>query len=197
MFGVCSETGLEPASKITLNGGGYRMKVAFIVIGVIVAAIAVVIGIGYSLPVDHRAQGQAVFRQMPPAVFAAITDVKAFPTWRPSVKSVELLPDSAGKRRFREVGSDGSILYEVERSVTDSQLVTRIADPSLPFGGRWTFDLIPVGDSTTLRITEDGEVYNPFFRFVSRFVLGHTGTIDRYLLDLSNHLQGGSPAPKP
>jgi hypothetical protein len=172
------------------------MKIALIILAVVVAAVVVVIAIGYSLPVKHRAHGQASFSQTPSAVYGAITDVKAVPTWRPSVKTVEVLPDSAGKRRFREVGSDGAILYEVERSVPDQQHITRIADPSLPFGGRWTFDLIPAGDSTTLRITEDGEVFNPFFRFVSRFVMGHTSTIDRYLDDLAKHLRkartGGS-----
>jgi hypothetical protein len=35
-----------------------------------------------------------------------------------------------------------------------------------------------------LRITEDGEVYNPVFRFVSRFVMGHTATMDKYLADV-------------
>jgi uncharacterized protein YndB with AHSA1/START domain len=160
------------------------MKILLIVVAVLVAVVIVVIAIGYSLPVKHRAVGETRVRQTPAAVFAVITDAKAFPSWRPSVKSVELLPDSAGKRRFREIGSDGSILYEVERIVPDKQLVTRIADPSLPFGGTWTFDLIPEGDSTTVRITEDGEVYNPFFRFVSRFLMGHTRTIDRYLQEL-------------
>jgi hypothetical protein len=121
-----------------------------------------------------------------------ITDVKAFPAWRPSVKTVEELPESEGKRQFRETGSDGSILYRVERSEADRQLVTRIADPSLPFGGTWTYDLIPEGERTLLRITEDGEVYNPVFRFVSRFIMGHTSTIDKYLEDLSSHL-GESP----
>jgi hypothetical protein len=32
-----------------------------------------------------------------------------------------------------------------------------------------------------LRVTEDGEVYNPIFRFVSRFILGQTATQDTYL----------------
>ena len=58
----------------------------------------------------------------------------------------------------------------------------RIEDTNLPFGGSWTYELAPVGDSeTTLRITEDGEVYNPIFRFVSRFVMGHDATIRQYL----------------
>jgi hypothetical protein len=32
-----------------------------------------------------------------------------------------------------------------------------------------------------VRITENGEVYNPLFRFVSRYVIGHNRTIDAYL----------------
>jgi hypothetical protein len=62
--------------------------------------------------------------------------------------------------------------------------VDRIADPSLPFGGRWIYDLASDGSGTALTITEEGEVYNPVFRFVSRFIMGHTRTIDRYIADL-------------
>jgi hypothetical protein len=40
------------------------------------------------------------------------------------------------------------------------------------------------GDGAALRVTEDGEVYNVIFRFMSRFVFGQTGTIERYLKDL-------------
>jgi len=35
-----------------------------------------------------------------------------------------------------------------------------------------------------LRITEDGEIYNPLFRFVSRYVIGETQTIDPHLVDV-------------
>ena len=34
---------------------------------------------------------------------------------------------------------------------------------------------------TIVRITEDGQVYNPVFRFMSRFVFGHARTMDAYL----------------
>ena len=164
------------------------MKIALIVLGVFGAIVIVVVAIGFTLPVRHQAVREARFGQSPPEVFAVITDAKNFPTWRPSVKTVEIIPDSAGKKRFREIGSDGSILYEVEATVPNERLVTRIADRSLPFGGSWTYELIPDEKGTTLRITEDGEVYNPVFRFVSRFVMGHTATIDRYLRDLAKRL---------
>ena len=165
------------------------MRIALIVLGGFAAIVIVVAAVGFALPVKHRAEGQAHYRQSPGEVYAVITDVKSFPLWRPSVKTVELLPDSAGKKRFREEGSDGAILYEVEQAVPNQRLVTRIADPSLPFGGSWTYELTPDSNGTTVRITEDGEVYNPIFRFVSRFVMGHTSTIERYLGDLAKRLR--------
>ena len=160
------------------------MRYLLIVAAALGAIVLVVLLVGWSLPVKHRATGEATVKSSPDSLYQLITDVDRFPQWRSTVKSVEHLPDSAGKKRFREVGSDGTILYEIESSVPDQRLVTRIADRSLPFGGSWTFELIPRGDSTTLRITEDGEVYNPIFRFVSRFIFGHNATIEKYLADV-------------
>jgi|SRR5688500_9141640 len=165
------------------------MKIALIILGAFAALVIIVVAVGLSLPVQHQAVSAARFRQSPAEIFAVITDAKNFPSWRPSVKSVEILPDSVGRKRFRERGSDGSILYEIEEATPNTRLVTRIADRSLPFGGSWTYELLPAGDSTTLRITENGEVYNPVFRFISRFVMGHTATMDRYLQDLRNRLR--------
>jgi len=161
------------------------MRLILIGLGLLIALVVIVVGVGYALPVKHKAVRQARYNQSPSAIFSVITDVQQFPSWRESVKRVEILPDSAGKKRFREIGSDGSILFEIESVAPNKQLVGRIADPSLPFGGKWTYDILPAGTSSILRITEDGEVYNPVFRFVSRFVMGHTRTIDRYLADLA------------
>ena len=165
------------------------MKIALIILGAFAVLVIIVVAVGLALPVSHQAVSEARFRQSPAEIFAVITDPKNFPSWRPSVKNVEILPDSAGRKRFRETGSDGSILYEIEQAAPSTRLVTRIADRSLPFGGSWTYELIPDGDSTTLRITENGEVYNPVFRFLSRFVIGHTSTMDRYLRDLAQRLR--------
>jgi hypothetical protein len=56
----------------------------------------------------------------------------------------------------------------------------------LPYSGAWSYSLTPEGDSTLVRITEDGEVDNPIFRLVSRFVLGQTRSIDAYLQALGS-----------
>jgi hypothetical protein len=71
--------------------------------------------------------------------------------------------------------------------------MVRIADPDLPFGGTWTYRLTPKGSGTRLAITEHGEVYNPLFRFVSRFVFGHTATVDRFIAALHLHHQSRTP----
>jgi hypothetical protein len=93
-----------------------------------------------------------------------------------------------GVPRFREEGKDGSILFEIVEKVPPRRFVTRIADKSLPFGGRWIYEITPMAMGSELRITEEGEVYNPLFRFVSRFVMGHTATIDAYLLAVQKRL---------
>lgn len=48
--------------------------------------------------------------------------------------------------------------------------------------------IVPDGSGSRLTITENGEIYNPVFRFVSRYVIGQTSTIDKYLTDLAPRL---------
>ena len=164
------------------------MKITLIVLAVLASIALLVACVGWSLPVKHRASRQATYSATPEAVFDALTRVEDFPTWRSKVASVQLLDAVEGARSYRESGDDGSITYIVDEAIAGRRLVTRIADKALPFGGRWTYEIAPSGRGTTLRITEDGEVYNPIFRFVSKFVLGHNSTLDTYLTDLGRKL---------
>ncbi len=82
----------------------------------------------------------------------------------------------------REISWRGeTILYEIVQSRPPLAIQRRIATPNLPYSGTWTFALEPKGTTTRVRVTEDGEVYNPILRFVSRFILGQTATQDTYL----------------
>ena len=163
------------------------MKIALIALASLATLIALVATLGWSLPVRHHAAREASFRAPPEAVFALIASPRGFPAWRSKVKSVEMLPSSGERLSYRETGDDGTIPYIVEESVPPHRLVTRIADHSLPFGGTWTYELVPASNGSTLRITEDGEVYNVIFRVMSRYVFGHTATIDAYLRDVGRH----------
>jgi hypothetical protein len=64
------------------------------------------------------------------------------------------------------------------------RFVRGISTEKTPYSGSWTFYLQPQGGVTLVRITENGQVSNPVFRFMSRFVFGHTRTIDIYLREL-------------
>jgi hypothetical protein len=77
------------------------------------------------------------------------------------------------------VASDTEVPVDIVERVEPSRLVTRIK-PGQPFGGSW---IIEVADGR-VSITEDGEVYNPIFRFLARFVFGHTATIEQALKKL-------------
>ena len=155
----------------------------------VVAAIAtlgvLVVIIGYSLPKAHTASRSATVPLPPDALYALLIDVDRYQSWRPAVKSLQRHADRDGKPAWTEETSGMKIPLHFERMERPSLLVTRIADPSLPFGGTWTYRIEPAPSGATVTITEDGEVNNPFFRFMSRFVFGHTATIDAFL----KHLQ--------
>ena len=167
------------------------MRWIWIGAGALAILVVVVLVVGWLMPVRHRASRQATFRAAPAAVWELITDVEAFPGWRGDVKAVERLPDRDGRPVWGEEGSNGRITYAVERAETPRLLVVRIADVNLPFGGTWIYEISPVSGGSTLTITEDGEIYNPIFRVMSRFVFGYESTITAYLAAAEKRLAGG------
>lgn len=165
------------------------MKFALIALGVVAALLVVIALVGYMLPVKHRAQITATIAAPPDQVYAIITNVAAFPEWRTGVRSVEVLPSPDGKRRWREVSKNGTIPFVAESANAPTTLVTRIDSKSLPFGGTWTYEVQPDAEGRSrLQITEDGEIYNPIFRVVSRFLIGYEGTLREYVTDVQGKL---------
>ena len=147
----------------------------------IVGLVAVVLVIGWALPMKHQASRQATLPAPPDIVWKTITGVDAFSSWRRDVTKIERLPDREGRPVWVEEGSSGRMTLAVERSDPPRLLVLRIADLDLPFGGTWTYEISPASGGSQLTITEDGEIYNPLFRFMARFVFGYEGTIQGYL----------------
>ena len=161
------------------------LLIAVVVVAVIVLLVAVVALIGSRLPVQHTATRSVVLRQSAPEVYGVIRDFNAAPTWRSDLKSVEVQPQPNGKIHFRENGSQGTVNYEVVEDVPGQRLVTRILDTDLGYSGKWTYAFTPEGGGTRVSITEDGEVTNVIFRFMSKYVFGHTATMDNYLNSLA------------
>lgn len=139
---------------------------------------AIVVLIGAMLPKEHVASRSILLHASPSEVFSLIAGPS---DWR-GLK-YEVLTETPLK--WRETDSSGAITYERVETIVPKRIVNRIADPKLPFGGSWTYEMAPSGNGTELTITENGVVYNPLFRFVSRFILGHSATIDKYQRDLA------------
>ena len=157
------------------------MRIVVLLLGVVVGLALLVVVIGYLLPVKHVATVAVRVPAAPAQVWEALTDVAAYPTWRGDVTSVEMLPADSGRVAWREVGKNGAMSFAIESAEPPRRLVTRITDKSLPFGGGWEYVVTPDGAGSRVQITEHGEVYNPVFRFVSRFIMGHTATASAYL----------------
>src|SRR5688572_8866734 len=114
----------------------------FALIGLLLV-VAMATAIGYMLPKGHRASRTVTYAAPPSEIFAIISDVARSPEWRTGITGVDVLPDDGRGMRFREHGPQDVIAYRVERLEPPSKLVTRIDDPSLPFGGTWTLEVVP------------------------------------------------------
>jgi hypothetical protein len=129
--------------------------------------IAIVVAIGWLLPVAHVATVSARMPAPPPDVYSVVSDLPSYPAWW---------------------SDDPRIKSEIVSGSPPVRLVTRIADPDQPFGGTWTFVIAPQDSGSLVTITEHGEVYNPLYRFMSRYVFGHTQTMTSFLRALETHL---------
>ena len=169
-----------------MSVGSGIVKVLMWAAGLAIVLALVVIVVGYALPHDHVASREAAVSAQPATVFAAIADVARHPEWRSGVTKVEVL--GTDPLKWREHARGDVITFEAVDNRPPALLRVRIADPDLPFGGTWTYELVPEASGTRVRVTEHGEVYNPVFRFMSRFVFGHTATLDRFMADLQRRL---------
>jgi len=136
------------------------MKVLVWIAASLVVMVVLVVVIGWLLPVGHEASVSRVFAQPPEVLYRLIADRDAYPQWW---------------------SGDPRIKSDVLQATPSRRFVTRIADPEQPFGGTWTFDIVADGTGSRVTITERGDVYNPVFRLVSRFVLGHHATMNGFL----------------
>jgi hypothetical protein len=154
----------------------------------VVAVAAVIVGgvalIGLTLPQDHIVSRSAKLSASPDSVWGIITNVSEFPKWRKDVNSVERLQGTT-LLTWREHMSHSNLTFEATKLEPPSHLVAHIVGKSEGFGGSWDYQIEPAGAGSKITITENGQVYNPIFRFVSAYVVGPTATIDKYLTSLA------------
>ena len=160
------------------------LRILVVVVLVLVAVVGGVALWGSRLPVAHVASRVLRLDQPPESVWAVLTDYPGQLSWRTDLKSIERVSGTPTET-WREVTSSGEMPLATTESDPPRRLVRTIADPTLPFGGRWVYELVPDGAGTRLSITEEGEVYNPLFRFMSRYVFDQAGTIETVMKALA------------
>ena len=132
------------------------------IIGVLVALVLIVVVVGALLPKAHVASMSARYAAAPDALWRSLFNVRAFPQWRTDIARVELLPDEDGKLGWREHGKNDAITYRLEASEPPRRLVTRIADKKLPYGGTWTYELVPDGSGPEMESDSRGAQRDPY-----------------------------------
>ncbi len=164
------------------------------IVGVLVLAGIVVFIIGSFLPEDHVASKTLTLRQPPETVWQVVSDFANQPKWNPEMKSVERLPDRNGHAVWQEEMSGMKIPLETLETEAPKKLVRRIASEDLGFGGDWEYIITPtIEGGCQLTITERGKVPNALFRFMSKYVFGHTATMEKYMRALAGKF-GETPA---
>jgi polyketide cyclase/dehydrase/lipid transport protein len=156
-----------------------------IIAGLLVALILVVLVAGALLPEEHHASRTLVTKQSPQAIWDTINDHANEPGWRSDVAAVTTLGERNGKPVWKENYKDGNTLeLMTTESKPPTRMVREIAEEG-PFSGRWEIDIQPTPAGSNVTITEIGKVSNPFFRFVSKYVIGHTTQMEKYLTGLA------------
>ncbi len=154
-------------------------------IGAAIAVIVlIVVVVGAMLPKAHSVSRTARIAMPPEALYTLLSDVDRYQSWRPDVKTFERRPDRDGKPAWVEDVGGMKIPMVFERMERPSLLVARIDTKDLAFGGTWTYRIAPASGGSDLTVTEDGEVTNVIFRFMSKFVFGHHATMDGFLKNL-------------
>jgi hypothetical protein len=157
-----------------------------IVLAVLMFFLVAVALAGAMLPQRHTVTRTITLKQSPEAVWAVITDHANEPQWRHDLASVTKLADRNGHELVLEKYKNGdSMKIETVESQAPARLVRDVVDNSM-FSGRWTYTLKAVPEGTSISINETGSVPNPVYRFISRFVIGHTTTVDKYLNNLAS-----------
>lgn len=152
---------------------------------ILIGLFLLVLLVGSLLPRSHSASAAITIPEMRDSVWSAVRNFGAYDDWWPQAVSVERRSDGDREIWLQRDTHDQTLPIEVVDSEPPRWLVTRIADPSLPFGGTWTYQLETTSTGTRLTLTESGEIYNPIFRFLARFVFGYHANIESYLTALA------------
>jgi len=164
------------------------VKWALIAVAILAGLVGIAAIAGSLLPREHVASSRITLPQSADSIWSVVRDPSSLVgTWS-DLAEARRVDDPAGREVWSEKVSGFEMRLIMEESIPPSRLVTRIdAAPDAVFGGRWVYELAPMGPGTTVTVTEEGWVGNPLFRLMSKLG-GQHGSIDGYLKALGRKL---------
>lgn len=157
------------------------MKWILLLVCILIVLIAMIYLIGSLMDVKHVATIERKLKMGSDETWIVLTNYKEYTSWRNGIK--ELTIDSTN--HWTEKNSHGdNVSYQLEVVDDKRTFITRIINKDLAYGGYWEFSISPLQDGCLVKITENGEVFNPIFRFMAKYFFGHETTLKNYMRDL-------------
>ncbi len=157
------------------------MKWIIIIVVLLILFVSIIYLMGYLMPVKHQSFVESHLPIAPEKLWKILTTPDEYKNWRRGIKELKLIDAN----HWSELNSHGdTINYRADWVELNKKLLTIITNNNLPYGGQWEFQIQNTNAGCNLRITENGEVYNPIFRFMSKYVFGHDATLKAYMADL-------------
>ncbi len=169
------------------------MRRLWIVISLMIFCIVIFVVIGLLLPRQQSFTRDVEINQPVPAIWRAVSDCPAEPSWRPDLKSCDRLPDENGHATYRLTTRRGRAMkMEVVESIPPQHIMFRFL--GLPSNGTivWIFNLDPWNGGTKISLTQNDSVGNPLARILYRTVF-RTEFADGYLDALARKF-GNAPS---
>jgi uncharacterized protein YndB with AHSA1/START domain len=161
------------------------LRIVGVVLIVIALAFTVMLVMGGMQPRAHTASVATDINAPIAVVWQRIEDTAQQPSWRTGLSAVQPMPAQNGHICWMEIQKMGKMpLCEVLTAAPNTRIVA-IADPNLPYGGTWTYQLTETSPTTThIAITENGTTGPWFFRFVGHYIFHEDTMIKQYEADL-------------
>ncbi len=150
----------------------------------VLALIALVFAVGFSLPKQREFVKQAALKSPPEKVFQLVTDVQGQVSWRSDVREIKVIDE----KTWTEVPRKGApITFRTKQKVENRLFEIEIIAPE-SFNGHWvgTFEKTPTGTNVVFK--EAVVIENPFFRVLDLVFVDLDQTMDVYLANLKTKL---------
>lgn len=100
-------------------------------------------------------------------IWAAVTAIESWPTWRTDMDALEQLPNTRGHATWRETTGGETLTWETVETLPDRRLTQCVADADGPYGGCRTWEMVVRDDGAILTIIESIRIKSRVFRLMN------------------------------